>query len=260
MANSIFKVDMIAEVVNANLGNEIQLLALADVKPTEAKTGDTITVPKVSYIGNAEVVAEKTPIPVKDFVTGTEKVEIHKVGIGLSFSEEEVLNSYIDVNMEAEKQLTASIANALEAEMFGVLKGIDGAMAHEVTGGQLATVDIADALVKFGEKLNEAMYVIVSPAMYAQLRHDDNFVANANHAGVVANAGQIFGCNVIVSNSVEATEAFIIKQGAVGMYLKQDLLLEADKNLSTQEHMLYATKHFGVHLKDAAKAIKITTA
>ena len=257
MANSIFKVDMIAEVVNANLGNEIQLLPLADVKPMDAKSGDTITVPKVQYIGNAEVVPEKTPIPVKDFVTGTEKVEVHKVGIGLSFSEEEVLSSYIDVNQEAEKQLTAAIANALEAEMFGLLEAIDGAMVHTVAD-QLTTVDIADSLVKFGEKLNEPMYAIVNPTMYSQLRHDSNFVANVNHAGEVTNAGMIFGCNVIISNTVKAGQAFIVKQGAIGMFLKQDLLLEAEKNLSTQEHMLYASKHYGLHIKDASKCIKIT--
>ena len=256
MANSIFKVDMIAEVVNAKLGDEIVLLPLADVKPMDAKAGDTITIPKTSYIGDATLVAEKTAIPLADFVQGSDKVTVHKIGKGLTFSEEEVLSAYINVQEEAETQLTAAIANGIEAEMFTALAGINTAMTHTITA-DLAVVDIADALVKFGEKLNDPMYVIVSPAMYAKLRHDDAFIANANHAGNVTNAGQIFGCDVIVSNRVGADQAYILKQGAIGMYLKQDLLVEAEKVLSTQEHNIYATKHYAVHLKDETKAIKI---
>lgn len=52
---------------------------------------------------------------------------------------------------------------------------------------------------------------------------------------------------------------FIVKPGAVAIYMKRDTLLETDRDIINKSTVMTVDKHYVVYLYDASKAIKITT-
>ena len=71
--------------------------------------------------------------------------------------------------------------------------------------------------------------------------------------------GQIFGCDIMVSNRLTASQnASIVKPGALRLVLKRDTLLEADRDILRRVNVYTATKHYVTYLYNAANAIKLT--
>jgi hypothetical protein len=72
--------------------------------------------------------------------------------------------------------------------------------------------------------------------------------------------GQIFGCDVMVSNRLKTSgNAYIVKPGALRLFLKRDTLVAADRDILRRVNVLTVTKHYAADLYNAANAIKITT-
>ncbi|WP_422406955.1 MULTISPECIES: phage major capsid protein [Gammaproteobacteria] len=257
MAN-VLNAQLLADGVSAKLGNTIKLFPLAAVQNLQGKPGNQITVPQFQYIGDAADVAEGVAIDPKLLSQTSVNLTIAKLAAGIELSDEVLGNAYGNPMDEAEKQLTKSVSNGLEGKLFGVLKGITGGMVHTATATKLDVAVIGDALVKFGEDVDGEKYLVVSPAEFANLRKDANFVVKQNDK--VDSVGEIFGCAVIVSNGVGAKEAFIIKPDALGVFLKKEVAVEMDRNILTKSTVLTADTHYAVHLKDASGAIKVTLA
>lgn len=259
MANQIFIPELLEAGIVAKLGNQIKLYPISLVKDLgNHQGGDRITVPKTNYVGDASTVVAGAMIPVSDFVQSSTDVVVSKYAKSVSFTEEDLNNAFIDVQASAEDQLAKSVASGLENQMFASLRGITGAMLHASTATSLSTTIIGDALVKFGEDVDGEKYLLVNPTEFANLRKDPNFVVKSNDK--LDSVGEIYGCTVVVSSRVNAKEAFIVKPEAVAMYLRQDVKVEYQKEIANQTHLLVATAHAGIHLRDDQKAIKITIA
>lgn len=259
MGNQIFIPELIAAGVSAKLGDAIKLYPIAYKKDLGVSTGgDTVTLPKTAYIGDAAKVLPGVKIPVTDFTQSTDSVKVAKYGKSLKFTEEDVLSAYTDVQSEAENQLIKSVASGIETEMFAALKAIKAPMTHTSTKTVLEVEEIGQALVKFGEDLDGEKYLLVNPAEFAGLRKDPNFVVKSSDK--VDSVGEVFGCTVVVSARVAAKEAFIVKPEALAIYLKKNVLVEAAKDISDQSHLVVGTTHAAVHLRDEAGAIKIKLA
>ena len=52
---------------------------------------------------------------------------------------------------------------------------------------------------------------------------------------------------------------FIVKPGALAIYMKRDTLLETDRDIINKSTVMTVDKHYVAYLYDASKAIKITT-
>ena len=257
MANTIIMKEMLANFIEQKLGDAIKLYPLAKVENVDAEAGDTIRIPKTAYIGDAATIEAGVAIPLENITQTSESVKVAKAAKGLVFTVEDINNAYMDVQAEAEKQMLKAIANKVEKDLFTEL-------AKASQTANIATLDVdglAEAVVPFGEDLEEEMYLFVNPADLAVLRKDDSFIVNANHGeGKVKSAGQIFGMEVVVTNRVEANTAYIVKEGAVALYLKQAVLVEEEKDIVKQVYNIVATQHYAVALNDITKAIKVTIA
>lgn len=252
MANTVFIPELIALGVRAKLGDAIKLSPLAFNQDLgNEKGGDVITVPKTAYIGDATAVAAGALIPVSDFTQSTVNVTVKKYAKGVTFTEEEVNSAYSDVQGDAETQLTKSIASGIEKDMFAALDAITGAMLHADLATSLSGAVVAKAQAKFGEDIDEELFLLVNGVDYAVLRQDPAF-DKVNK--------EIYGAKVLVSNRVGAKKAFLVKPEAVAVYLKKDVLVEADKDISNQTHLVVGTELAAVHLRDDSKAVKITIA
>ena len=255
MAHTLVLPEMIAEVVAAKLGDNIKLYPLAKVEELAGKAGEVVRIPVVQYIGDATTVEAGANIPLSDFTQGNIVAEIGKAGKAVQFTEEDIVNHYLDLQGETEKQMTKAIANKIESDLFACLD--DATLTANV-----ATLDVdglADAVVPFEEDIDDQMYLFVNPADLAVLRKDDNFIVNANHGNdEVKSVGMIFNMEVIVTNHVQANTVYIVKEEAVALYMRKDIDVEMDKNILNQTHVIVATAHYAVALNDATKAIKVT--
>lgn len=255
MANTFVLPEILAAVVEEKLGDKIKLYPLAKVESLNGKAGEVINVPTVKYIGDAETVEKGAAIPVSDFTQDSSDVKIGKAGKALQFAQEDINNHYLDLQAEAEKQMVKAIANKIEKDLFTAL----GTTVNEATIGALDVDGLAEAVVPFGEDLEDAMYLFVNPADLAKLRKDDNFIVNANHGDAeIKSAGMIFGMEVVVTNHVAANTLYIVKKDAVALYMRKAIDVEMDKDILTQKHTIVATCHYAVALHDTTKAIKVT--
>ena len=247
--------EMLAAVVEAKMGDAIKLYPLTKVVAVEAGAGATIQIPKVGYIGDAIDVEAGGEIKCSDMTQTIVDAKVKKVAKGVKFTEEDLINAHMDVQGNAEKQILKAIANKVEKDLFAEL-------AKATLTATIATLDVdglADAIVPFGEDIEEPMFLLVNPADLAVLRKDDNFIVNAGFGeGKIASAGQIFGMEVVVTNAVPAKTAYILKEEAVALYMKKAVKVEDMKDIHTQTYHVLATQHYVAVLNDETKVVKVT--
>ena len=116
------------------------------------------------------------------------------------------------------------------------------------------------AKAKFGEKLTEAAVLVVNSTRYADLVLDDKWVPTEKGVQMLMDGvvGSISGCQVIVSDKLADTEAFIIRQGGLGIELKRNVMVESDRDIIAKLTVITADEHYVAYLKDETKVVKIT--
>lgn len=258
---NLFNPQVVADLIHAKLTDAIRFSPLCRVDYTlSGRPGSTITLPTYAYIGDATAVAEGADIPISQLVESTTSVTISKIGKGVQLTDEAVLSGYGDPTGEAVSQILTSIAAKVDNDVLTVLGGVASAMTHTATGAISADV-IADALVKFGEDIEGEKVLLVSPADYAVIRKADDWCPASEIAAnliIKGAVGAVHGCQVVVSNKLTGKkQAYIVKPGALALYLKRDTLVETDRDIINKSTVMTADKHYAAYLYDASKAIKI---
>ena len=223
----------------------------------QGQAGDTLTIPVWGYIGKAEDVAEGEPIPISKMGQTKTTVKVKKAGKGIELTDEAVLSGLGDAVGEGEKQLAEAILDKVNKDCFDALMGTT-TLQHTTTAG-LNADEVADALVQFKEDVHEGQVLFVSPKRYAQLRKDPAWVTVlAGEKFISGQVGEIMGCSVVVSTTVEDGKALIVRAGALGLELKRDTMIETDRDIIHKSTIVTIDKHYVAYLKDASKVIKVT--
>ena len=224
----------------------------------QGQAGDTLTIPVWGYIGEAEDVKEGAPIPISKMGQTKTTVKVKKAGKGIELTDEAVLSGLGDAVGEGEKQLAESILDKVNKDCFDALMGTT-TLQHTATGDVLNSDAVADALVQFKEDVHEGQVLFVSPKRYAQLRKDPAWVTVlAGEKFISGQVGEIMGCSVVVSNTMEDGKALIVRAGALGLELKRDTMIETDRDIIHKSTIITIDKHYVAYLKDASKVIKVT--
>lgn len=261
--------EVIASFVDEKLTDAIKFASYVTID-TElvGKAGDTITLPSYDYIGDAEDVAEGEAIPYEKLTAGSVTVTVKKAGKGVDITDEALLSAYGDPQAEAGRQIGLAIASKVDNDVITTLKGISAGMTVDKSTVALSGDAVADALVKFGEDLDGLMTMFIHPTQVASLRKDTNWIPYSELRAeqlTKGSLGQIHGVNMVVSNKVPynvsktAFENYIIKEGAVKVYLKRDTMVETARDIDTKTTRANADKHYVTYLYDASKAIKLYT-
>lgn len=263
---------VMADMVDKKLTDLMKFAPLATIDTTlEGRPGDTIMVPAWNYVGDAAVLAENTSLTTSVLSASTTSATIKKVAKGIELTDEAVLSGYGDPIGEASYQLALAVAAGVDNEVLSVLHSITGTMAQSTTNSTTmpAATDIVTGLTLFGEDIEDGPTVaLVSPAVYQEMRTAvgaNTWVpASEIAAGVAVRGvvGEFQGCQVMVSNKLKSAAAgagdiYLVKPGALRIFLKRDTLVEADRDILKFTTVMTASKHFVAYLYNAAKAVRI---
>lgn len=249
--------EVLTDYINVKLMDRIKLSPLMVVNNDLVGVGgDTLTLPVYNKLGTGVEVAEGEDIPVNQLQAESRDVKVKKIGIGAQLSIEAIISSYGDPVNQVGKQLLDGIAEKIEKDAYAVL---DTATLTHSCAGAFDKAELAKALVKFGEEIEDEMFLFINPATYAEIRANQDFVEIANGQAVISGeVGVFMGCKVVVANRVGAQKAYVIKRGALQLVMKRSVMVEDEKNIVNQTYRWVATEHYAVHMLDESKAIAIT--
>ena len=249
--------EVLGAFLETKLVNAIKLSPLAVVgTELQGRAGNTLTLPTWQYVGDAKDLEEgvaDTPVALE---TQSREIKIKKASKSVEITDEALLSGYGNPADEIASQLLTSIASKVEADCFAAL-----ATASLTQSGAVSADTVADALVKFGEDLDEEMFLFINPADYATIRKNANFsYVNGQQMTIGGTVGYIFNCAVVVSNRVAANTALIVKRGALGIELKRGVNVESDRDILRKTNVYSVDEHYVAYLRDASKVIKIANA
>ena len=253
--------EVIAAYIDTKLINKIVFAPLATVDTTlVGNPGDMLKYPAYAYVGAASDLTEGSAISTVSLNASTVSVRIKEAGLGIEITDTAILSAFGDPQEEIASQLLKAMADKVDIDFLATLGNIASTMT---VSGVSTVMDISNALEKFGEDIDGQKALLVPPSIYTMIRNTKDwspaseFAANALVRGAV---GQIFGCDIMVSNRLMASgNSYIVKPGALRLVLKRDTLLEADRDILRRVNVFTSTKHYATYLYNAAGAIKLTT-
>lgn len=245
---------VLADMVSAELPNAITFAPLATVGTRlEGRAGNTLTMPKFGYIGDAVDVAEGEDIPISKMTTSETEVTIKKAGKGVELTDEAVLNGYGDNVGEAKSQIVMALANKIDNDMLAALKTatLTATAAMSVSG-------LITAKAKFGEKVNQAAVLIVNSNNYVNIATEIVSLENTDKVLLDGVVGKVGGLQVAISDKLTDTEAYIVAAGALGLEYKRRVQVETDRDIIAKVNVITGDVHYATYLRDESKAIKVT--
>ena len=255
--------EVMASMISAELENLIRFAPLARIDRTlVGQPGSTVTVPSFKYIGDAEDVSEGVAIDISLLETSTEPFTIKKAGKGIEITDEAILSGLGDPLGEGTRQLGMSIANKVDNDILEAL-GTTSLVYSTATAWNVDT--ISDAMDIFADESDEAMVLIMNSKDASKLRKAvagdwDRASDLGDQILVSGTYGGVLGAQVIRSNKLAEGTAYLVKAGALAIYMKRNVMVEADRDILKKTTVVTADEHYGAHLYDESKAIKITIA
>jgi len=265
--NDLVNPTVMSDMIQEKMLDALRFAPLAKVDTSlQGRPGDTVVLPKYAYIGDAADVGEGEDIEIAPLTATSANIQVKKAAKGAEITDEAALSGYGDPMGELTAQLATAIAQKVDNDCLEVLRGIEGPMAHDAGAAPLSADVVADALEKFGEDLDGAKVLLVSAQQLSALRKDPEY-RNGSEAAtqmmMEGSAGSLWGCQIVVSNKIRAGggqyENFIVKPGALAIFLKKDVTVEMDRNIRNKTTMLTADEHYAVYLYAPHKAIKLVT-
>lgn len=248
--------EVLADMISAELPNAIMFAPLATVGTRlEGRAGNTITMPKFGYIGDAVDVAEGEDIPIAKMETSETEVTVKKAGKGVELTDEAVLNGYGDNVGEAKSQIVMSLANKMDNDMLASLKTATLTASSGMTVAGLIT-----AKAKFGEKVNQPAVLVVNSTNYVKIATEIISLESTDTVLLNGVVGKVGGLQVAISDKLTDTEAYIVAAGALGLEYKRRVQVETDRDIVAKTTVITGDVHYATYLRDESKAIAITVA
>jgi len=243
-------VTVFAQSVADKLEGKIRLLPLAYVEGFEGVQASKVDVPKEVYVGDADAVLEGEALDYTKMSQTKDTVEFKNYAKGITLTDQAVKGGFGDPIGNAERQVLAAIAGGIEKAMVAAL----GSAILKVEDALSANA-ILTAIGVFGEGFEDApAYLLVNPvdlvAVEADIKTSDKTELN----------GRIYSTNILTSSRVAVGEAYLVQEGAIGLYIAKDVEVETDRDLDHLSTKLVASEQAGVHLRDESKAVKIAAA
>lgn len=252
---------VVADTLTAQLPKAIKMTPVCEVNRDLVGTpGNTISVPKYEYIGDATDVAEGVAMDVTTLTATSTQATVKKVGKAVTLTDEAALSGTGDPVNEATNQLKLSIASKVDNDILAALQ-----TGTQTVTGVFSLGLVSSALDTFeDEELGERKFLFVNPAMMGVLRMDETFT-HASELGdktlMTGAVGTVFGCEVIPTRKIVADAGtytcVLAKEGAVALYLKRDVNVETGRDVLKKETVISADEHYVATLRDESRVVLI---
>ena len=211
-------------------------------------------------VGAAEAVLEGQDIPIAKLTQGTKKAKVSKIGRAIQFTDEALLSAYNnDIAEEAAKQVVLAINDKIEKDFLTAMG--DATLKSTIEEDANPASGVVDALVKFGEDVDGEKVILCAPDFYARLLKTDGWIPNTEMgAGIIVRGtlGAVYGTQVVLTNRLIGTgKAYIVKPGALALFMKRDTLVEFDRDKLDQTNFIIGSKIFCPYLYDETKIIEV---
>lgn len=265
--------EVMADMISAKLPKKLRFTPLAEIDTTlQGRPGNTITVPKWTYIGAAEDVLEGAAIPTTALAKTSSKMTIKKAGKGIELTDEALLSGYGDPLGEAVNQLSLSIADRIDNDVIAAATTATQSVSIP-SSTKITIAKLQDAIDIFGDEDYQSMILVTSSADAVALRNE--WIAAHPNADVVANVqvkgafANILGVDIIRSNKSTVGHGFLVKitadpetqetQAAFKIIMKRGVEIEKDRDIIHKTTVLTADEHYGAYLYDPLKVVKFTS-
>ena len=217
----------------------------------------------INDVGAASAVNEGADIPISKLTMSTTPVKVSKIGIAIEYTDEALLcapeNS---VGMEAAKQVGLSVADKVEKDLLTEMATLTAATTAIPSSGDVSPAIAADMAEIFGEDIDGAKVLLCDPAMFARLMDSKTWLPASQLSAqkiVSGTVGEILGCQVVPTNRLANSNlVYIVKPGALALYMKRDTLVEFDRDIICETNYIKASKIFAPYVFDDSKIAKIT--
>ncbi len=271
--NNLVNPEVMGDIISAELPRKIKFARIAKIDKTlTEQPGNTITVPKFSYIGDAENVAEGVAMGTTVLTATSTKVSVQKAGKAVELTDESVLSGYGDPVGETAKQMTMAIASKIDNDCLEAL--YSASITYESDTKQIGYDEIVKAVDLFEEEsdFSTTKVIFVHPKQVTHLRLDEDFKDINKYplqTVMTGTIGQVAGCLVVPSKKVKLENGYyynpivvtnIVDEGesaleALTIYMKRDIALESDRDILAKTTVISADEHYGVALSNESKVI-----
>ena len=274
--------EVMAQMISATLPKKIKFSPIAKIDTTlVGRPGDTITVPKYEYIGDAADVAEGVAMDTALLTAGTTTVSVKKAGKAIELTDESILSGYGDPIGEGTRQLGMSIAAKVDNDCLAAL--YTAPLTYNGSAAVIGYEGIVKADAIFGDESDDskAKVIYIHPDQEQTLRLDPNFMdKNKYGLELVMNGaiGKIAGMEVKKSKKVEKDDSgnwknpivilatddpnedpsadhFATEDAAITIYMKRDVAVESDRDILAKTTVVSADEHYGVALSNDSKVV-----
>lgn len=262
--------EVMAQMLQAQLPQAVRFSAIAPIDTTlQGQAGDTVTVPRYKYIGDAEDVAEGAAISYNQLTTATQKITIKKAGIGVKLTDEAVLSGYGDPAGEATRQIRMSIGSKVDNDILATAKTAKLVVQHAI---DLDLIDQVSAqLIDNTSDFNYEDDDTQTGVLF--LNHKDadalrklaaNNWTRATELGdqilVKGTFGELLGWQIVCTRKLAVGYGLAVLPGAMKTYLKRDVNLETQRDIDHKLTKVNADKIYGVAIMNDAKIVQIKPA
>ena len=249
---------VIGAYLDVKMIDAIKLTPMISVnRELEGRPGSKLTLPKWGYTGDAADLAEAAEVTFDQLVQSTVEVGIKKIAKGIELTDEAILSGYGNPVEQVGQQLLMGVASKIEADLYKVIA--DCGDCPKVTAAKFDKYTIVDMKAKYREDMEaDTLVLFITPELYAQLVKDPDFVNIAQGEKIMSgHIGTLFGVNLVVANRV--TNPFMMKQGAVELLMKRNVIVETDRNIKNFTNQFVVSDHYGCYVKYADRIVKFET-
>lgn len=262
--------EVMATMLQAQLPQAVRFSAIAPIDTTlQGQAGDSVTVPRYKYIGDAQDVAEGGAIQYNQLTTATQHITIKKAAIGVMLTDEAVLSGHGDPAGEATRQIGMSIGSKVDNDILATAKTASLVVQHAIDLDLIDQISaqLIDNTSDFNYETDDTQtgILFLHPKDANTLRKlaANNWNRDTDLGdSILINGtfGELFGWQIVRTRKVAVGYGLAVLPGAMKTYLKRDVNLETQRDIDHKLTKVNADKIYGVAIMNDAKIVQIKPA
>lgn len=270
--NGFIDPQVLTAMVSAQLPNNLVFAPLATVDNTlVGRPGDTISVPRWKYMGEAKDVKEGGQVPFNTLTATMQNITVKKAAAGAIITDEMLASAYGSPLDEVTHQLSMGMADHIDNDAMNTLlkapmtvsNGADLSLINAITAKFIENTTVGndttekEAMLSGVIVLNpEDANTLIANATETYTRPTalgDNVLVSGNGA-----LGEILGWQIVTARKLKKGQGIAMKTGALGIYMKKALSVETQRDIDHFATKIVTSEMYATAINDDAKVIALT--